>query len=292
MDAERTVAPSPAAPLRLWAWEGGWGIVPLVAVLGGAWASGASTRPEALLPLAVAVAMVVGGWTVSWFTLTATDWQAALRRWRTWRGEAPLPHLPYLQPATPGASLHRLLRRARSWWQMEGRAALGGTLQAAAVALALSLLLGLALGRIPFLLSSLLLAWSQLATLWCGGEGRVGTFWRAVALVGLPWLLGATLAVGDPTPAVLRLTAALICLAACFAHPSLLNLVGPLVAVIVLVREGHPLAAGFLLLLAVPGWMLLPHLAELPPREAERRYRVAIAPWLVAMLLLVAGVWR
>ncbi len=292
MDTEHTVPPCSAVPPRLWMWEGGWGIAPPVAVLGGAWAFGASTRPESLLPLAVAVAMVVGGWTVIWFTLTATDWHAALRRWRTWHEEAPLPHLPYLQPATPGASLHRLLRRAWSWWRMEGHATLGGTLQAAAIAFALSMLLGLALGRTPFLLSSCLLAWSQLATLWCGGEGRAGTFWRAVALVGLPWLLGATLAVGGPTLAALRLTVTLVCLAACFAHPSLLNLVGPLVAVIVLVREGHPLAAGFLLLLAIPGWILLPHLAEFPPLEAERRYSLAVAPWLTAMIVLVAGVWR
>lgn len=260
-----------------------WMVLPVVCVIGGAWVFAAPLEDGNLIALATALVLVLAGWSPLWRAVTATRWAEPLAVWRTWEREAPLPHWPYLQPGTPGSAIYRMLRQARAWWHDVGRASLAAPLRSAALATLVSVLVSVILGRDALLLTLVMVAWTEMAALWHEGRGTAGAGWAAGALVGLPWLLGASL--GTPErlqPAISAL--ALTLLMALYAHPSPVAVVGPLFAAVFLIWQGHSIAAGILFLLALPGLMLLLHH---PPVQAYRR---AVAPWLVAMIALVAWV--
>ncbi|MGC9469093.1 MAG: hypothetical protein ACP5HS_10915, partial [Anaerolineae bacterium] len=101
--------------------DGGWLFVPLVSALGGALAYGDGMPADALTSLAAALALVVGGWQPFWQALTTTDWTTPLKAWRGWRKALPFSRWPYLQPGTPGATLHHRIAQARAWWVEVGR---------------------------------------------------------------------------------------------------------------------------------------------------------------------------
>jgi hypothetical protein len=273
----------------------GRSLLPLVAVLGGAWAFfEPAAEAGGWLPLAAATALVLGGWMPFWHTLTRTVWIAPLRRWRRWTRVTPLPPWPYLQPGTPGAALHRALGQAHAWWKAVGRPALAAPLRTALLSLGVSVLIAVVLGRAALALTLFLVAWAEIAALWHDGRGEAGAGWDAVGQVGLPWLLGATLnraalyaspaaETGPPlTPALSSLV--LVALVGGFGRPSLLSALGPVLATAFLVGQGHPLAAGGLMLLALPGLVLAVQ------QPAPDVYRRAMTPWLAAMLILMAGV--
>ncbi|HQE92347.1 MAG TPA: hypothetical protein PLH19_06675 [Anaerolineae bacterium] len=261
-------------------WDG-WELLPVVAVIGGAWAFGALLQSAAWPPLLAALVLVLGGWLPFWRALMLTPWATSLALWRTWEREENLPRWPYLQPGTPGAALHRTLRQARSWWRVVGRTALAAPLRAAALAFIVSVLAAMVVGRDALLLTLLMAAWTEMAVLWHGGRGDAGSIWTAGALVGLPWLLGASLGGTALTQPVLS-ALTLVVLAGFYAHPSPLAAIGPLLAACFLIWQGHFIATGGILLLALPGWMaLLYH----PPVHAYRR---TVAPWLLGMIVLMA----
>ena len=263
--------------------DGGWALLPVVAVIGGAWAFAVPLHNGRWTELAAALALVLGGWCPLWRALTHTDWATPISRWRTWDRNEALPRWPYLQPGTPGAALHHTLALARSWWQAVGQAALTAPVRSAALSLLVSVLIGVILGRAALLLTLLLASWAEMAVLWHAGRGRAGTGWAAVALVGAPWLLGASLA--EVEMALPFLSAfVLTLLMGLYAAPSPLAAGGPLLAASFLIWSGHFVAAGALMLLALPGLMLLLH------RPDTQEYRQAVTPWLLAMLLLVAWV--
>jgi hypothetical protein len=267
--------------------EGGWLLLPALAVIGGAWAF-ADPAPTGtgisgpVTAVAAALALVIGGWLPLWRALTRTPWAAPLQSWRGWTEVDPMPRWPYLQERTPGAALRRRLGQARAWWRQVGREALARPLRRAMLSIAVSLLLGIALQRTALLLSVVLLALAELAALWHEGEGEVGSLWEGAALVGLPWLLGATLQRGISGEAALA-ASALTLLVALYARPAWTAVLGPIVGVIYLTGRGQAMAAGWLVLLAIPGLMML---VQEPDRQT---YRQAVAPWVLAMLLLVAG---
>ncbi len=190
-------------------WEGGWRLVPLVAMLAGAWAGARPPEGELLPALALAATLLLAGWEPLWRAIATTDWATPLAHWRVWEQEAPSRRWPYLQPGTPGAALNHAWGRARAWWQARGAAALSASLRSAFLALLVSLLLGVALGRTALFLTLLLLACTQLAALWDEGRGQPGPFWQAIALVGIPWLLGTSLA-GETLPFLAPLTVTLL----------------------------------------------------------------------------------
>ncbi len=279
---ERTIDLS-TSPYTTWSWNHGWGALPLVAVLGSAWAFARPFTSEQLPALLLAVGLVLAGWGPLWYTILATDWATPLRRWRDWQSALPTPALPYTLPQTPGARLHQRVAQARAWWQQVGAAHLAAPLRAALLALAVSLLLSAALGRDALMLTGLFFACSQLAALWCEGRGQCVPGWEGLALVGLPWFLGATLGQGTNTlPALSALVLAL--LVGLYGRPSYLTLGGPLLATGFLIWHGNHLAAGILLLLALPGCLHLLQRTPLPD------YRRAIGLWVLAMLLLMAWV--
>ena len=263
--------------------NGGWMILPVVAVLGGAWAFAKPLGNGNLISLVKTLVVVLAGWTPLWRVLTTTTWSEPLAAWRTWKREAPLPHWPYLQPETPGSAIHRMLRQARSWWHDVGRAALAVPLRSAALAMIVSVLASLILGRSALMLTLMLIAWTEMAVLWHEGRGHAGSGWAAGALVGLPWGLGASLGVSEATlPALSSL--ALMLLMALYANPSPVAAFGPIVAAAFLIWQGQFVAAGILCLLALPGLMLMLH------RPPVQTYRRVVTPWLVAMIVLVAWV--
>ena len=258
-------------------------LLPVAAFLGAMWAFSAPL--EALSTTALALALVLGGWAPLWRVITTTDWKTPLQQWRTWEEREPLPNWPYLQPGTPGAALHRALEHARAWWRDVGAGALAGPLRTALSALLLSVLLGAVLGRTALLLGALLLTCAELAALWREGEGSVGPGWDAVGWVGVPWLLGASL--GGSISPVAGLSALAVTLLVGFqTTPRAWTAVGPLAASAFLLWQGQSVAIGGVLLLSFPGWLLL--LDGVSPE----RYRRAVAPWLLLMLLLIAGALR
>lgn len=257
-------------------------LLPVAATVAGAWvfARPAGEEPAAM---ALAAALVLVAWMPLWRALTATHWAHALRGWRTWGEVASLPRWPYLQPGTPGARLYRVLGLFRAWWQREGAGRLAFPLSSALLALLVSLLLGLALNRGAVLLSLLFLTWAELVTLWNEGRGDVGSGGEAVALVGLPWLLGSA-AAGEILPEAVLAALIITLVVAPLLRPGRAALLGPLTGALFLVLQGRAVAAGILLLLAFPALLFTLRGSPLTA------YRRAVAPWLLAILLLFAGV--
>lgn len=255
----------------------------MAAVLGGAWAFAAPLEGDVLPAVLMALVLVLAGWLPFWRVVTRTPWTETFVLWRTWQQEVPLPLWPYLQPGTPGAALHRTWGQACAWWDAVGRAALAGPLSIAALALGVSVLAALVLGRDALMLTLALVAWTEIAVLWHEGQGDVGAAWAAGALAGLPWLLGASLGYSETLQPILS-ALALTLLMAFYAHPAPSAALGPLLGAGFLVWQGQFLVAGGVLLLALPGLLLLLQ------RPSTTTYRRAITLWLLAMILLMAWV--
>ncbi|MBN1261329.1 MAG: hypothetical protein JXB35_11695 [Anaerolineae bacterium] len=258
-----------------------WSLLPVAALAGGAGILHALPDAAQIPVWATTLALLLGGWGPLWQALTATPWTLALQGWQYWETRRPAPHLPYVQPGTPGARLNAAWARARAWWSAQGAEALAAPLRTAAQALAAALLLSIALGRAVILLTFLQLACAQLATLWSEGSGKPGAGWQGVGLAGLPWLLGATL---QPDPISFLPALAVTLLVAFYAQPHLFAAIGPLLAGAYLLWQGQSFATGMLLLLAFPGLLAV---ARGVPRDEHHRL---VAPWLLAMILIMGWV--
>mgnify|MGYP005619573299 CR=1 FL=1 len=119
--------------------------------------------------------------------------------------------------------------------------------------------------------------------LWRGEQKQVSAGGSAIALVGLPWLLGASLSNGEVAlafPSAL----AIVILTGLYMTPSALAVGGPLLMALFLIWQMQAAVAGWLLLLSLPGLRLLWHNLE------TKSYRQTVTPWLLAMLCLVAWV--
>ncbi len=263
--------------------KGGWLALPVLAMLGGAWAFSGEVFTGSPTDLAIAAALVVGGWQPLWQILTQTDWATPLKRWRNWEAAEPLPGWPYLQAGTPGAALHQRLAQAKSWWNAVGRVPLVRPLRRSFVAVMVSVLLGSALGRDGLLLTLLFVTCVELATLWHEGVGEVGSLWCGIGLAGLPWLLGASLGDGWSGQATLS-SLVLALVVGLYAHHSWWAILGPTIGALFLIGYGYTMAAGWLLMLALPGMLVLSH------KPSLYGYRRAIGPWVLGMIMLMAWV--
>ena len=74
----------------------------------------------------------------------------------------------------------------------------------------------------------------------------------------------------------------LIVLVSLYAFPSPLALAGPIVAAAYLIWQEHTITAGWLLLLARPGFL------KLGQRPSSVTYRKATLPWILCMVGLIA----
>ncbi len=263
--------------------ESSWLVLPVIAALGGTWAFSRPQLPEDPATLAVTLALVVGGWQAFWLTMTRTNWAPPLSEWQAWQETAPLPSWPYLRPGTPGASLHRRLSQASAWWRDVGRQALLRPLARGAVASAVTLLLSAALGRHALLLSLCYITLTELALLWHEGKGEAGGLWEGLALIGLPWMLGAVSIEAEGTAPIIS-GLALALTIGLFAHRSWRALLGPALGAAYLILRGREMAAGWLLLLALPGFIVL------TGRPSAESHRQAVGPWVIGMVALVAWV--
>jgi hypothetical protein len=266
----------------MWPGRAAWWILPLWSMLGGMWAFSRTALDESPTYVALALALVAGGWQPLWHVAAHTDWADPLSKWRTWTRTAEMPAWPYLESGTPGAALHQSVAQARSWWYKVGRDHLTQPIKRGLLALLISLLLGTALGRDTLLLTLGFTALSQLAALWHEGKGQVGAVWSAITLVGLPWLLGASLH-GEGVQGALT-AAVLIFVAGLFAQNAWWSFLGPVVGAAFLVSYGQPLAAGWLLLIALPGLIVLTQ------RPTDERYAPVSGFSILAMITLIAAV--
>ncbi len=267
----------PTANFWLWPLEESWSLLPIAATLGGALAY---THPETGL-LAATLGMLLAGWLPLWRALTITNWTASLQSWHNWEKEIPLAHWPYLQPDTPGAALHQSLSRARSWWKENGAASLTAPLQTIIFALLISLLAGLALGRMALMYTFLLLSWAEMALLWTEGRHSVPDGWEIPAMIGLPWMLGAAVS-NAPLDQAAFAALALSIAVTLAARPSRWTLPGYLTLTAFLLYTGQPIAAGLVLGLSFP--LLLLQTTPIDPA----RYRRAALPWLLGTIILTA----
>jgi hypothetical protein len=258
-----------------------WWMLPLCSTLGGIWAFSRQSLIESPTEVAIAIALVAGGWQPLWHIATHTMWAGPLSRWKHWTHSIPVPTWPYLQPGTTGALLHRRVGQARSWWRDAGRATLTQPLRRGLLAVFISLLLGAALGRVGLLLSLCYVTLAELAALWHEGRGRVGPIWTAVALVGLPWLLGASLGGEGVQGAFSALALTLI--AGIYARNGWWSVLGPALGAAFLVWQGQSFTAGWLLLSALPGLIVLSQ------RPTEEAYQSVAGFSILAMIALVAG---
>jgi hypothetical protein len=260
-----------------------WALLPIVATFGGAWAFKSADDPIINSTLLTTLALILGGWVPLWSIITRTNWAHPLERWQHWPDLEALSSWPYLQEGTAGAALHRRLSQARAWWQKEGQPSLAAPLRQGLLALAVSLILGFIIGRTALMLTLMYFACTQLAALWSAGRREVGTGWLALTQAGLPWLLGASLAPGIHANAAIS-GLIIVVLVGFYTLTSPFALTGPILAAIFLIWQEHTVPAGWLLLLALPGFMKLGQL----PTPVD--YRKATLPWVLGMVGLIAWV--
>jgi len=254
-------------------------ILPIVTFVGSYWVF-APEKGVSLRGLILPLTLLVGGWLPFWYATLSTNWHSALQTWRTWQSRKVLVPWPYLQTNTPGATLHRRLEQGVDWWLNTGRQTLAAPLCKAGLALSVSILLGIFLGRQNLMLSLLYIAWTELAVLWNSGKGYGSSGWRAVAIVGLPWLLGGVISEGDilyPLLSALALSFTIGLL----MHPSLFTLMGLLIGTGYLAWQQYPLAAGCMLLFTLPEL----HKAHL--EQSTQRNHISL--WIVAVVCVFIG---
>jgi len=263
---------------------------PAWAVLCGVIASGGfGWQGEDWLRLALLILLVDGGWGTLWAASGGTDWATLARRWHHWRFGEPVTALPYTLPGSPGDRVSRWLGQMRAWWRDVLWPACGPALSAIAIALPVTAVLGAILGTELLLLSAAALAVMELGLAWEGGRGSIAPGWDAVIAILLPWLAGHV-ACGPLTlySAGLALVFALAWGAAWQSGARWKRALGSgvqFLAVALLVVLRHPLAAGGLLLLQAPQWVLLPWLQRGQPVSWYVRYA---RPWLMAAMLVAA----
>jgi hypothetical protein len=260
-----------------------WALLPLLSALGGAYVYKDTSESDFITPLVTMLALILGGWVPLWMAMTNTNWAHPLTEWQNWTELEALPPLPYLKANTAGSFLHRRLSQARVWWRKVGRPALTAPLLQVLLGLLTSLLLGYIIGRAALLLTLMYFTSTQLALLWSGGRREIGTGWLAATQAGLPWLLGASLVQGVQMHAILS-GIVLTVLIGFYTLTSPLALIGPVAAAIYLIWQERTIGAGWLLLLALPGYLALGR------RPSPSIYRKAVLPWILCMVGLLAWV--
>lgn len=261
----------------------GWGLLPLWTMFGGLWAFSRSALTDSPAAVAIAAALVAGGWQPFWKAVTQTEWAVPLRQWKDWTEADAIRGWPYLEPGTPGASLHLQIAQAKAWWRSVGRHVLRQPLEHGLLGLLVSLLLGAALGREALLLSVCFVTLTELAALWREGRGGAGVLWSSIVLVGLPWLMGSSItgegSQGIGAALVLALTTAL------YAQSSWRSILAPMLSGAFLVWQGYPYAAGWLMLSALPALVVLTTSPEEEAYHAIAGFSMLAAVTLIAAVL-------
>lgn len=277
-DARLSLVGAPLISLRVHISPVIWRIGPAWVVLAAAWHG----RPAAwnsvfLLQLATAVILADSIWGAFWNVLRF-DPDAAPMTGR--EQQAPI-RLPYATPRAPAARLAR-------WLSDEAQP--GHALQGWPLALMLSGLLALSLGRSALMLTVAVILVSLLGLAWVRRGHPAPASLQALTMVTIPWLLGQSL-VGPMTtltwPLVSGFTVLVWGLVRSAQHTPAAWLVpcGLVLVVGALIAQGAPVAAGLTGLAAsIPFWFGLGRPAALRADDWAQ-----IHPWLLITLAVAAA---
>jgi len=255
-----------------------WRIGPAWVVLAAAWHG----RPAAwsgvfLLQLATAVILADSIWGALWNVLRHDPAATPIAD----LGQQKRMRLPY---ATPDAPASRLAR----WLSDEAQP--GHALQGWPLALMLSGLLALPLGRSALMLTAAVVLVSLLGLAWVRRRHPAPASLQALMMVTIPWLLGQSL-VGPMTTLTVPLIGGFTLLvwglvrSAQHTPVTWLAPVGLVLVVCTLVVQGAPVAAGLTGMAAsIPFWFGLGRPGALRPADWAQ-----IHPWLLITLVLAAA---
>lgn len=277
-DAPITLIGAPLISLRINISPVLWRIGPAWVVLAAAWhGQPASWTGAFLLQLATAVILADSIWGVYWNVLR----RAASAAPTVARPPMRMARLPYAAPHAPVARLTR-------WLSDEAQA--GHALQGWPLALALSGLLALPLGRGALLLTLAVILLSLLGLGWIRYQHPAPASLQALLMVTMPWLLGQSL-VGPMALTTLPLIAGFTVIvwglvrSAQHAPLAWSAPVGLLLVISTLALQRAPIAAG---LVGVAGLIPFWYGLGQPARLTEHDW-AQIHPWLLLTLALAAG---
>ena len=265
---------------------------PAWAALCGAVASGWLTLSgQNLLVLLIALFLADALWGTLWHLLAERDWFVS-SNWRSQAQEASLTALPYTAPGSPSHRIFSRLGQKLAWWRAVFWPRQGSALLGLAVALPLTLVLAVIVGRRVIILTTAALAIMVLALLRTRRHSVPPLSLRAILEMGLAWLAGHT------AFAPLTLRSFLLATLYTVAYHNCLKLatnsgkrsltllkVSQAAVIALLVFLKQPVVAGVVGLLLLPQMLLQPFLDQ---GEVELWYLRRTRPFLMAGMLLAA----
>jgi len=265
---------------------------PAWAALCGAVASGWLTLSgQNLLVLLIALFLADALWGTLWHLLAERDWFVS-SNWRSQAQEASLTALPYTAPGSPSHRIFSRLGQKLAWWRAVFWPRQGSALLGLAVALPLTLVLAVIVGRRVIILTTAALAIMVLALLRTRRHSVPPLSLRAILEMGLAWLAGHT------AFAPLTLRSFLLATLYTVAYHNCLKLatnsgkrsltllkVSQAAVIALLVFLKQPVVAGVVGLLLLPQMLLQPFLNQ---GEVELWYLRRTRPFLMAGMLLAA----
>ncbi len=265
---------------------------PAWAALCGAVASGWLTLSgQNLLVLLIALFLADALWGTLWHLLAERDWFVS-SNWRSQAQEASLTALPYTAPGSPSHRIFSRLGQKLAWWRAVFWPRQGSALLGLAVALPLTLVLAVIVGRRVIILTTAALAIMVLALLRTRRHSVPPLSLRAILEMGLAWLAGHTafapLTLRSFLLATLYTVAYHNCLklATNSGKRSLTLLKASQAAVItLLIFLRQPVMAGVVGLLLLPQMLLQPFLDQ---GQVGLWYLRRTRPFLMAGMLLAA----
>jgi len=265
---------------------------PAWAALCGAVASGRLTLSgQHLLVLLLTLFLADALWGTLWHLIAEGDWLVSSDH-PSQSQQASLTALPYTVPGSPSQRVFSWLGRKLAWWRAEFWPRQSPALPGLAIALPLTLILAVILGRRVIILTAAALATMLLALLRACRHSTPPLSLRVILEMGLAWLVGHTafgpLTLWSFVLAILYTVAYHSCLklAKNGGKRSLIPLKlsqAAVIALLVFLRQ--PVMAGVVGLLLLPQMLLQPFLGQ---GRVELWYLRRTGPFLMAGMLLAA----
>lgn|GEM_PF-806095 len=165
----------------------------LFAALCGAVASRALGTPASWLILLLAL-VLAGALAVVWHVVTQVPWAVPAATWRHWAQGEPLPPLPYAQRDSGAAHVSSTLGQFWAWVKTivapRYLAIIFAGCAAALVALALAAALAATSGASATMITILALVITQMAVVWCKGNGEPSTLLTGLVLLAAMFAIG------------------------------------------------------------------------------------------------------
>jgi len=265
---------------------------PAWATLCGAVASGGLTfSGQNLLVLFVVLFLTNALWSTLWYFVAETSWVASSHQSLPGHA-ASLTILPYTVPGSPSHRFFGRVSRRLAWWRAVLWPRQGSALLGLVVALPLTLILAIILGRRVIILTIAALAIMVLALLRARRHTVSPLSLRAILEMGLAWLAGHTAFAPLTLWSFLLATLYTIVYHGCLKLATnrgkrrlTLPKVSQAAVIALLVFLRQPIMAGVVGLLLLPQMLLQPFLAQ---GEVELWYLRCTGPFLMAGMLLAA----